>query len=289
MNRVAEHGIAAHWLYKNAHNTSTEPSQNALTWVRELLELDAGGGAREFLEHVKADLFPDHVYVFTPKGKIFALPKGATALDFAYAIHSDIGNTCFAVDINDARVSLRTLLRSGDKANVHTSSTSQPNPDWLQFSKTAKARSEIRQHMRSLTHDAVKKLGKKLLGASLSSLNIGYDALTVQHWMSIVQVLNVHPSEAHDLSSSISITKEDLFVEVGLGKRPPLLVAQAISKIFNSSHGVDHSPAKQLAIAGTQGINLYYALVVMGDCTFTPTTAKPSVNRATKPPILGWI
>jgi GTP diphosphokinase / guanosine-3',5'-bis(diphosphate) 3'-diphosphatase len=114
MHRVAESGVAAHWLYKNqaALQGMGEEPEHSMSWVRELLELDAGGGAKEFLEHVKADLFPDHVYVFTPQGKIIALPKGATALDFAYAVHTDVGNTCFAVDVNTERVSLRSILRT---------------------------------------------------------------------------------------------------------------------------------------------------------------------------------
>jgi GTP diphosphokinase / guanosine-3',5'-bis(diphosphate) 3'-diphosphatase len=245
--------------------------------------LDAGGGAREFLEHVKADLFPDHVYVFTPQGKIIALPKGATALDFAYAIHSDVGNRCFAVDINEQRVSLRTMLRTGDKVSVHTSITSQPRPDWLQFAKTAKARAEIRAYMRSLTDDTLNSLGQKMLGSALSSLGVLYDTLTPQHWKSAFHVLNITLPKSDALSTNATSHSglnfeganetqksqlAQLFAEVGLGKRPPLLVAQAIVKVMNTSDTTGVSSIKRLAIAGTQGVGVQYAsccLPIPGD------------------------
>ena len=265
MHRVAESGVAAHWLYKNQAALQgmgaglTDTPKHAMSWVRELLELDAGGGAREFLEHVKADLFPDHVYVFTPKGKIIALPKGSTALDFAYAVHSGVGNTCFAVDINAERVSLRTMLRTGDKVTVHTSPTSQPRPDWLQFAKTAKARAEIRHFMRSLNQEAVVNLGHKLLGAALAGIGILYDTLTAKHWKTALHALNVADKDA-------------LFTDIGQGKRPPLLVAQVIARsIANAKDGNTDAtivPQKLLAIAGVQGIGLAYApccLPIPGD------------------------
>ena len=262
MHRVAESGVAAHWLYKNqsvqqGHGGQNESPEHATSWVRELLELDAGGGAREFLEHVKADLFPDHVYVFTPQNKIIALPKGATALDFAYAIHSDIGNTCFAVDVNTERVSLRTMLRTGDKVQVHTAATSQPRPDWLQFAKTAKARAEIRHYMRGLSQDAVLNLGQKLLGAALSTLGITYDTLTAKHWKTVLHTAGV-------------ANKDALFTEIGQGKRPPVLAAQVIARVVSSRSELhpDAKPLSKLAIAGAQGIGLVYApccLPIPGD------------------------
>lgn len=310
MHRVAENGIAAHWLYKN----QTNMPENALSWVRELLELDAGGGAREFLEHVKADLFPDHVYVFTPKGKIIALPKGSTALDFAYAIHSDIGNTCCAVDVNDVRVSLRTVLRTGDKAKIHTSVTSEPKPDWLQFIKTAKARAEVRHYIRGLTDSAIINLGQTLLTAALSNLNITENTLTDQHWGLALYALHIH-HETTFVESSIKIGKSELFIEIGLGKRPPLLVAQTFYKIVNTSNnnnndninnikiintdsnnnhindknndknnnknilGYVHS--KRLSIAGTQGIGLHYSLCCLpipGDAVIGKLNHDGSLN-----------
>jgi RelA/SpoT family (p)ppGpp synthetase len=264
MHRVAESGVAAHWLYKNqsALQGMNDEPKHAMSWVRELLELDAGGGAKEFLEHVKADLFPDHVYVFTPKGKIIALPKGATALDFAYAVHTGVGNTCFAVDVNAERVSLRTMLRTGDKITVHTAPTSQPRPDWLQFAKTAKARAEIRHYMRGLNQDAVVNLGHKLLGAALAGIGILYDTLSAKHWKTALHALNV-------------LSKEALFTDIGQGKRPPILVAQVIARCKHSAKNKDAEntasasiPQKLLAIAGAQGIGLLYApccLPIPGD------------------------
>jgi GTP diphosphokinase / guanosine-3',5'-bis(diphosphate) 3'-diphosphatase len=282
MHRVAEGGVAAHWLYKNQAALQgmgsglSDTPEHTMSWVRDLLELDAGGGAREFLEHVKADLFPDHVYVFTPQGKIIALPKGSTALDFAYAIHTDVGNTCFAVDVNAERVSLRTMLRTGDKITVHTSATSQPRPDWLQFAKTAKARAEIRHYMRSLNQEAVVNLGHKLLGAALATIAVLYDTLSAKHWKAALHTLNV-------------ASKEALFIDIGQGKRPPILVAQVIARQLTSTANAanptnpnnsnnpakgadasgDSAPApKLLAIAGAQGIGLLYApccLPIPGD------------------------
>ena len=264
MHRVAESGVAAHWLYKNTaakpNGAQAKSPEHAMSWVRELLELDAGGGAREFLEHVKADLFPDHVYVFTPQNKIIALPKGACALDFAYAVHSDIGNTCFAVDVNSERVSLRTMLRTGDVVQVHTAASSQPRPDWLQFAKTAKARAEIRHYMRSLSHESTVNLGQKLLGAALSSLGIQYDTLTEAHWKTVLHTVG--------LSS-----KEALFVDVGQGRRPPVLVAQVIARSLRKRGSTESALTQTLAtsamaIAGAQGIGLVYApccLPIPGD------------------------
>lgn len=251
MHRVAESGVAAHWLYKNhlaqQQGAANGNPENAMSWVRELLELDAGGGAREFLEHVKADLFPDHVYVFTPKGKIIALSKGATALDFAYAVHTDVGNTCFAVDVNGQRTSMRTTLRTGDKVQVHTAPGSEPRPDWLSFARTAKARAEIRYYMRSLTDAAVAQLGQKLLGAGLASLKITYDTLTDADWSAALARLAV-------------TDKEELFKEVGLGKRPSTLVAQVFAGAIRRTEGaLALVPNVKFAIAGAQGVGLIYS------------------------------
>jgi GTP diphosphokinase / guanosine-3',5'-bis(diphosphate) 3'-diphosphatase len=198
------------------------------------------------------------VYVFTPKGKIIALPKGATALDFAYAVHSGVGNTCFAVDINAERMSLRTMLRTGDKITVHTAPTSQPRPDWLQFAKTAKARAEIRHFMRSLNQVAVVNLGHKLLGSALAGIGILYESLSAKHWKTALHALNV-------------ASKDALFTDIGQGKRPPLLVAQVVARSAMSKGDGTASasvPQKRLAIAGVQGIGLAYApccLPIPGD------------------------
>jgi GTP diphosphokinase / guanosine-3',5'-bis(diphosphate) 3'-diphosphatase len=279
MHRVADSGVAVHWLYRHqtlhqgALHSSADAPENAMSWVRELLELDAGGGAREFLEHVKADLFPDHVYVFTPQGKIIALPKGATALDFAYAIHSDIGNRCLAVDINELRVSLRTVLRTGDKVSVHTSSAAQPRPDWLQFAKTAKARAAVRSYMRGLTEEAVQNFGEKILIRALSSLGIVYNDLTCEHWKRALHVLHVTlpnpPAHMiHTALTSLPPHKLQLFTEVGLGTRPALLVAQAIAQATNIAKLTDVANIKRVAIAGTQGVGALYApccLPIPGD------------------------
>ncbi len=292
MHRVAENGVASHWLYK--HHTSTslglgsqtthsEAPENAMSWVRELLELDAGGGAREFLEHVKADLFPDHVYVFTPQGKIIALPKGATALDFAYAIHSDIGNHCFAADINGQRASLRTMLRTGDKVAVHINTTAQARPEWLQFAKTAKARAAVRTYMRSLTDDAIQSLGQKMLTSSLANLGLVYDHLSAEHWEKALQLLYAASSDHHSTTDTLGAHthhasnasntsntshKTQLCMDIGLGKRPVILVAQVFVKVLGAQNSTVLSADTCLAIAGTQGLGVDYApccLPIPGD------------------------
>jgi (p)ppGpp synthase/HD superfamily hydrolase len=208
------------------------------------------------------------VYVFTPKGKIIALPKGSTALDFAYAIHSDIGNTCFAVDVNDIPVSLRTILRTGDKAKVYTSETAEPKPEWLQFAKTAKARAEVRHYIRSLTDSAIINLGQTLFTAALSSLNITDTNLTPKQWALALQALHIIHPDTTSIESLIKTGQSELFIEIGLGKRPPLLVAQTFFKVLNRQKDLKSIDSKHLAIAGSQGIGLHYCaccLPIPGD------------------------
>ena len=141
MHRLAEAGVASHWLYKSSDQSFTELQKKTHQWLQSLLEMqNEAGDAVEFLEHLKVDLFPDEVYVFTPKGRIMALPRGATAVDFAYAVHSDIGNRCVAVKINQELAPLRVELRNGQRVEIITASHTKPNPLWLNFVTTAKAR-----------------------------------------------------------------------------------------------------------------------------------------------------
>src|SRR5947207_1872464 len=143
--KLAESGVASHWLYKDETDKLSELQKQTHRWLQSLLEIQhQSGDPQEFLEHVKVDLFPDEVYVFTPKGKILSLPRGATTVDFAYAVHTDIGNRCVAAKVNGELVPLRQELRNGDRVEVITASHAKPNPGWLQYVRTGKARSNIR-------------------------------------------------------------------------------------------------------------------------------------------------
>ncbi|MFZ0468664.1 MAG: RelA/SpoT family protein, partial [Thiogranum sp.] len=175
MDRVAESGIAAHWLYKSSSD-KTGGGNNAQTrareWLRELLEMQRNAGnSLEFLENVKIDLFPDEVYVFTPAGDILELPRGATAVDFAYAVHTDVGNTCIAAKIDRRLAPLRTPLLNGQTVEIITATGAHPNPAWLNFVTTAKARSNIRHYLKNLQNDEAVELGQRMLDKSLHNIS----------------------------------------------------------------------------------------------------------------------
>ena len=166
MHRVAEAGVAAHWLYKAGGELDLAEAQRETSrWLQSLLEIQSeSGDSKEFLEHIKGDLFPDEIYVFTPKGKIMALPRGATAVDFAYGVHTDIGHHCVAARINYELLPLRTELKNGDHVEILTSPTARPNPSWLSFVATGKARSRIRHYLKGLQQKESAALGERLLG-----------------------------------------------------------------------------------------------------------------------------
>ena len=173
MHHVAESGVAAHWLYKNEEGSLTDLQQRTHAWLQSLLDIQKQtGDSAEFLEHVKIDLFPDSVYVFTPKSKIIALPRGATALDFAYNIHTDIGNQAIATRINNEPVPLRSELKNGDIVEIITSSNSRPTPNWLSYVRTGKARSAIRHYLRTINLTESIELGKQLLAQALIGLHL---------------------------------------------------------------------------------------------------------------------
>ena len=162
MHRVAEAGVAAHWLYKAGGELDLAEAQRETSrWLQSLLEIQSeSGDSKEFLEHIKGDLFPDEIYVFTPKGKIMALPRGATAVDFAYGVHTDIGHHCVAARINYELLPLRTELKNGDHVEILTSPTARPNPSWLSFVATGKARSRIRHYLKGLQQKESAALGR---------------------------------------------------------------------------------------------------------------------------------
>jgi GTP diphosphokinase / guanosine-3',5'-bis(diphosphate) 3'-diphosphatase len=221
MHRVAEAGVAAHWLYKDEDASLTDLQQRTHAWLQSLLDIQKQtGDSAEFLEHVKVDLFPDSVYVFTPKSKIIALPRGATVLDFAYTIHTDIGDQAIAARVNHEHVPLRTELRNGDIVEIVTAPTSRPTPNWLTFVRTGKARSAIRHHLRTINLSESTELGKRLLGQSLSALQIDPQLADT-----LVDKL---------LNESSARSMDELYADIGVGKRMATLVSRHIRSLMEN-------------------------------------------------------
>ena len=251
MHRVAEAGIAAHWLYKSGDDSGNSAQVRARQWLLDLLEIQQrAGNSMEFLENVKVDLFPDEVYVFTPKGMIMALPRGATAVDFAYSVHTDVGNQCVAVKIDRRLMPLRSELRNGQTVEIITAAGARPNPAWLNFVHTAKARANIRSYLKNLQHDEAVSLGQRLLNKSLEQ----YGA----NLQSIPEQILEQVSETFKVSSF-----DKLLMDIGLGNRMPMLVARALVPGEDEKPGMgsrsSSSESKPLAIKGTEGTVVTYA------------------------------
>jgi RelA/SpoT family (p)ppGpp synthetase len=248
MDRVAESGIAAHWLYKSASGGAHE---RAREWLRELLEMQKhAGNSLEFLENVKIDLFPDEVYVFTPRGKIMELPRGATAVDFAYAVHTDVGNTCIAAKIDRRLAPLRTPLHNGQTVEIITAPGAHPNPSWLNFAVTGKARSNIRHYLKNLHRDEAVNLGRRLLDKALLSLGMSPTELSV--------------ARLDEIATSYGMkTADDLLEDIGLGNRMPMLAARRL--LGNDEAGEIAGDAgaplgsAPLIIKGTEGMVVNFA------------------------------
>ncbi|HEU4777962.1 MAG TPA: bifunctional (p)ppGpp synthetase/guanosine-3',5'-bis(diphosphate) 3'-pyrophosphohydrolase, partial [Telluria sp.] len=255
MHRTAESGVAAHWLYKNGDSNLSDLQQRTHAWLQSLLDIQQQtGDSAEFLEHVKVDLFPDSVYVFTPKSKIIALPRGATALDFAYTIHTGIGDHTVAVKINHETAQLRTELRNGDIVEIVTDPNSRPSPTWLAFVRTGKARSAIRHHLRTINLNESVELGQELLAQALTALNIRPDLPDA----TIEKLLN----------ESSANTMDELYADIGIGKRMAALVARHIFGLIDddlaSIPSTQHNPPGELepvTIYGAEGVS-----VQLGPC-----------------------
>ncbi len=217
MHRIAEAGVAAHWLYKSDDAPVSEVQKKTHKWLQSLLDIQSNSrDAAEFLEHVKVDLFPDEVYVFTPKGRIMALPRGATAVDFAYTVHTDVGDQTVGVKINGESMPLRTELKSGDLVEIATSVGSQPNPGWLGFVRTGKARAHIRHYMKTVKYEESVGLGQRLLGQALRTLGIGQGSLDAIGWDRMIR----------DAGAK---SRQDLYADIGLGKRLAAVVARRLA------------------------------------------------------------
>ena len=242
MHVMAEVGVAAHWRYKSGDGQGSHTQQRAREWLQKLLDMQRrAGNPVEFLESVKVDLFPDEVYVFTPRGEIVELPRGATAVDFAYAIHSDVGNTCVGAKVDRRLVPLRTPLSTGQTVEVVITPTARPNPAWLNFVVTAKARSSIRHYLKHLQREEAVLLGKRLLEKALAGRIGGLGELPAAQVQTLLREFNL---------SHVN----DLLADIGLGNR----FAALIAKRLMPEDGEDEAnppdaDAQPLLIKGTEG------------------------------------
>lgn len=214
MHQIAEEGVAAHWLYKGDQSNLQDIQSRTSKSLQSLLDIQSQtGDSTEFLEHVKVDLFPDAVYVFTPKGKIVSLPRGATVIDFAYSIHTDVGNHAAASKVNGEDVPLRTELANGDSISITTSQTSRPSAQWLNYARTGRARSEIRHYLRTVQYDESAAFGERLLTQALNELRLTLPASEDPIWEKLAR-------------SSGAKSREEILADIGLGKRLAAVVAR---------------------------------------------------------------
>jgi len=247
MHRVAESGIAAHWKYKSGGDTfGGVEHDRAREWLASLVQIQEGGSSEEFLESVKVDLFPDKVYVFTPKGKILRLPSGSTTVDFAYAIHTDVGNRCVAAKVDRRLVPLRTTLRNGQTVEIITAKGATPNPSWSSFLVTAKARAAIRQYLKNLKKGDALELGKRLLGLALEEFSLNLKKIPAADINAVVKELNLKDSD-------------ELYEKIGLGERLAPLVARRLQPLQENGDAGNAGSGGPLMIAGTEGLLVTYA------------------------------
>jgi GTP pyrophosphokinase len=246
MHKIAEAGVASHWLYKESGASLSDLQTKTHQWLQSLLEMQSeSGNAAEFLEHLKVDLFPDETYVFTPKGKIMALPHGATCVDFAYAVHTDIGNRCVAAKVNHELVPLRTELKNGDRVEIITAAHAKPNPSWLNFVVTGKARSHIRHFLKTMQYQESAQLGERLLTQALLALRSAPDKVSDAHWDRL-------------LKESATKSRQEVLADIGLGKQLAIVVARKLLSIGEPKDGRNELPGT-VVIRGSEGMALQFA------------------------------
>jgi GTP diphosphokinase / guanosine-3',5'-bis(diphosphate) 3'-diphosphatase len=246
MHRVAEAGVASHWMYKSAEGEARDVEINTHQWLQSLLEIQSeSGDALEFLEHIKVDLFPDEVYVFSPKGKIFALPKGATPIDFAYSVHTDVGNHCIAAKVDGEPVPLGTVLRNGNRVEIITDPQARPNPVWLSYVATGKARSHIRHYLKTMQLQESAEVGELLLVQALRSLKANPDEIGEPHW-------------ARFFKGDAAKSREEVLADIGLGKRLAVVVAKKLLSIGEAAADGEHR-LDSITIRGTEGLAVQFA------------------------------
>ncbi|MEK7810306.1 MAG: bifunctional (p)ppGpp synthetase/guanosine-3',5'-bis(diphosphate) 3'-pyrophosphohydrolase [Pseudomonadota bacterium] len=246
MNKLAESGVASHWLYKTSESQINELHQKTHQWLQSLLEsLAQSGDSVEFLEHLKVDLFPDEVYVFSPKGKIYAMPRGATTVDFAYSVHTDIGNRCVASKVNSELVPLRSELHNGDRVEIITAPHAHPNPAWLGYVVTSKARGEIRHALKTMHLTESAKLGERLLSQAVNALGLKLQDLSEARWEKLLRETGAK-------------SQLEIFADIGLGRRLNMVVARQLANtgdtVLNDTLG-----NAVVTIQGTEGMAVQFA------------------------------
>ncbi len=265
MHAVAEAGIAAHWMYKAKEGRPDEAQRLGAMWLQSLIDIQSDThDSNEFLEHIKIDLFPEAVYVFTPKSKILALPRGATPIDFAYAIHSDVGDHCVAAKVNGEPVALRTELKSGDVVEVSTSANARPNPAWLNSVRTGRARSKIRHFLKNLEQEESIALGEKLLAQALRAEGMSVPGEETDHaalWQALTRW-------------SGSRSRAELMADIGLGRKIASIVAKRLAQLLGErgtrpdavtltmgryGDGEAQAPANLVEIDGSEGASVQLA------------------------------
>ena len=266
MHHVAESGVASHWLYKD--ETALDQLQKKThKWLQSLVELQSTtGDSSEFLEHVKVDLFPGEVYVFSPKGKIFALPRGSTPVDLAYAVHTDVGDRCVACRINFETMPLRTELRNGDRVEIVTAPNAAPNPAWLGYVKSARARSKIRHFLNTKQAEESAALGERLLSHALRDLGLALAKLPAQAWDRFKRASGARSQKA-------------VLAEIGLGKRLPAIVARRLAEGVEADAATAASNGRgrqAILIHGPEGV-----AVTLGECC-RPIPGDPIVGLIRK-------
>ena len=249
MQRIAETGVASHWLYKDTSEDLSVVQKRTHQWLQSLLDIqETSGDAAEYLEHIKIDLFPDEVYVFTPVGKILPMPRGATAVDFAYAVHTDIGNRCIAAKINYELAPLRTELQNGDRVEIVTAPNAHPNAHWLTYIRTAKARAQIRHFLKTMEAGESVALGERLLNHALRALGSRAGAIGDDKWEKLVR-------------ESSARSRGDLLSDVGLGKRLAAIVARKLLQLSDQlpANGKEGKPADSIVIHGSEGMAVQFS------------------------------
>ena len=248
MDAVAANGIAGHWLYKSEDALAASSTTRAREWVKGLLEMQQrAGNSLEFIEHMKDDLFPDEVYVFTPKGRILELQQGASPVDFAYAVHTDVGNTCVACRIDRRLAPLSAPLQSGQTIEIITSDDARPNPDWLSFVVTGKARASIRHALKHQRVSESRALGRRLLNRSLANVDSSLKEIPKTRLSAVLEELGFSKLDA-------------LLEDIGLGNRMAFAVARRLTAADDDGDGAaSTSDSEPLAIRGGEGLVMSYA------------------------------